>query len=175
MARTRIGRLLVDSGQISETQLRSALSHQERWRSRLGESLVALGYLPEQAVLTVLARQFDVPYVEIGDRTVPPGLLQLVPPQLMRSRHVFPLTVLHRSAGDGPLVLAVTDPTDLATLDEVAFACGMGVKPVLASRRDIDRAIDRHLDGLDDRMPAALDLPPDPGPMQIVARGHHKN
>lgn len=175
MPRTPIGKLLLDAGRINESQLRSALTHQERWRSRLGESLVALGYLPEQAVMEVLARQFDLPYVEIGDRDVPPAVLRLVPEALLRARHVFPLALLHGHAQEGPLLLAVTDPTDLATLDEVAFASGVGVKPVLASRRDVDRALDRHFEGLKDRLPRALDLPDDPGPMQIVARGHQRN
>ncbi len=175
MPRTPLGKLLLDEGKISETQLRSALSHQERWRSRLGESLVALGYLPEQAVLTVLARQFDLPYHEIGDRRVAPGVVRLVPERLIRERHVFPVALLYKHDRPGPLVLAVTDPTDMATLDDVAFACGMDVKPVLASRRDVDRAIGRHFEGLETRLPGAVDVPDDPGPMNLVSRGHQKN
>jgi hypothetical protein len=174
MARTPLGKLLVLEGQISETQLRSALSHQERWRSRLGESLVALGYLPEQSVLAAVARQLGVACVEIGDRVIPPAILQLLPERVIRSRHVFPVALVHRHSQQ-VLAVAVTDAADMGGIDDVAFACGMEVQPVLASRRDVDRAIDRHFEGLRDRLPRALDLPPDPGPMQIVARGHHKN
>jgi type IV pilus assembly protein PilB len=174
MARTPLGQLLVLEGKISETQLRSALSHQERWRSRLGESLVALGYLPEQSVLATVAKQMGVACVEVGDRTIPPAILALIPERVCRARHVLPVAVVHRGVRQ-VLAVAVTDAADLGGIDEVAFAAGMEIQPVLASRRDVDRAIDRHFEGLKDRMPRAVDLPPDPGPMQIVARGHQKN
>ena len=174
MPRTPLGQLLVREGKISETQLKSALTHQARWRSRLGESLVALGYLPEQSVLAAVARQQGVAHLEIGDRVIPPHVLRLVPERIIRSRHVFPVALVQRRLVS-VLVVAVTDAADLGGIDEVSFACGMEVQPVLASRRDVDRAIHRHFEGLNDRLPRALDLPEDPGPMQIVTRGHQKN
>jgi hypothetical protein len=171
MARTPLGRLLVEEGKIDESQLRSALSHQDRWRSRIGESLVALGYLPELTVLAALARQLGLPHTEIGDRIISPAVYRLMPERVCRARHVFPIALQQQR----PLLLAVTDPADLGSLDELAFACGMTVEPVLATRGDVDRAIHRHYEGLHDRLPRALDLPEDPGPMQIVARGHSDN
>jgi type II secretion system (T2SS) protein E len=39
----------------------------------------------------------------------------------------------------------MADPQDLTVLDEVAFATGKTVEPVLTSQRDIQRAIERHL------------------------------
>jgi type IV pilus assembly protein PilB len=171
MSRMPLGRLLLEAGHISEAQLRSAISHQDRWGSRIGESLVALGYVSEQAMLSALGHQLGVPHVVIGDRTVPRSIVQLVPEQIIRTRHVFPVALVRQGRRSGPLVVAVTDPADIRALDDVAFACGLDVKPVLASRADVDRAIDRHFEGLRGGTPKAIDLPPDPGPMHLVARG----
>lgn len=171
MARVPLGRLLMDAGHINEAQLHSAMSHQDRWGSRIGESLVALGYVSEQAMLSALGHQLGVPHVVIGDRIVPRAILQLVPPQLMKKRHVFPVGISREQRHAGSLVVAVTDPSDVRCLDEVAFACGMAVTPVLASKADVDRAIDRHLEGLHDLHPKPIELPPDPGPMHLVSRG----
>jgi Type II secretion system (T2SS), protein E, N-terminal domain len=173
MGRIPLGRLLVREGHIDEVQLKSAISHRDRWGGRIGESLVALGYLSEKAVLAALARQLGVAYMEIGDRRVPSAVLRLVPEAIIRRNHVFPVAVMSHHLHHGPLVLAVADPADLAGLDEVAFASGMDLRPVLVSRSDLDRAVDRHFEGLEDRLPKAIDLPPDPGPMHLVggARG----
>jgi MshEN domain len=38
-----------------------------------------------------------------------------------------------------------SEPQNLATLDEVAFASGKKVKAALASERDVEQAIERHL------------------------------
>jgi type IV pilus assembly protein PilB len=161
----------MEAGHINEAQLRSAMSHQDRWGSRIGESLVALGYVSEQMMLAALGRQLGVPHIVIGDRIVPRSIVQLVPEHLIRTRHVFPVALMSEHRNSGPLVLAVTDPADLGSLDDVAFACGLDVRPVLAGKADVDRAIDRHLDGLRDQRPSPIELPPDPGPMHLVARG----
>lgn len=171
MVRMPLGRLLIEAGQISESQLRSAISHQDRWGRRIGESLVALGYVSEQAMLSALGHQLGIPHIVIGDRRIPRAIVQLVPEQIIRRRHVFPVALVTQGRRSGPLVVAVADPADVQGLDEVAFACGLDVKPVLASPADVDRAIDRHFEGLRDGTPQPIDLPPDPGPMHLVARG----
>jgi type IV pilus assembly protein PilB len=172
MARTLLGELLLATGHISESQLKSAMVHQDKWGSRIGESLVALGYVDERTMLQVLARQMGVPFIEIGDTRFPRALVGLLPAHIIRKRHVFPVG-LRRAQGARPgrLVVAITDPTDLGAIDDLAFACGHAIDAVLASPSDVDRAIDRHLDGLRDHRARAIDLPPDPGPIEILVRG----
>lgn len=147
MGRPRIGEMLVEQGRIDAIQLRSALSHQRRWGGRLGRAIVTLGFLPERALLEAVGKQLGAPFVEIGDRLVPPRVLALVPAKLVRSRKVLPLARLseHRR---GPLVVAFPDPGDLRVVDEVEFASGLAVRPLIAAEDDLDRAIARHLDGV---------------------------
>lgn len=171
MARVRLGQMLLDEGCISEVQLKSAIAHQDRWNTRIGEALVALGYLSERTMLAALARQLGVPYVELGDRRIPRAVLNLVPLAIIRRRHLIPLGLLQQAHHRGPLLVAVSDPSDLGSLDEVAFAAGFPVKAVLASQADVDRTIDRHFEGLAAGKPRALDLPPDPGPITLIKRG----
>ncbi|HUL58798.1 MAG TPA: hypothetical protein VLU43_05975 [Anaeromyxobacteraceae bacterium] len=148
MARTRIGELLVAQGRIDPLQLQSALAHQRQFGGRLGRAIVQLGFMEELTLLEAVGEQLGVPLVEIGDRQIPPQVLALVPQKLMRARHLLPLARLseHRR---GPLVVALANPGDLGAVDEVAFATGMQVKPVLAADEDLDRALARLLDGLD--------------------------
>ncbi len=171
MTRLRIGELLVKRGHIDWAQLQSALAHQRRWGGRLGRSIVSLGFMPERAVLEELADHMGVPYVEVGDRPVPREVLALVPERLMRSRRALPLE-RRREHRRGPLVVALADPADLGVLDEIAFATGLEVAPVLASEADLERALSRLLDGAVRRNPHgpgaredAIDLPPDTSPL----------
>ncbi len=173
MARVRIGELLVQRGSIDAAQLQSALAHQRRWGGRLGRAIVQLGFMQERAVLETLSQQLDVPFVEIGERPIPREVLALVPERLIRSRKVLPLEVTGR-ARRGPLVVALADPADLRVIDEIAFATGMSVKPVLVSEWDIERAIARHLDGIVIRRDGgfatredAIDLPEDTSPLSV--------
>jgi type IV pilus assembly protein PilB len=171
MPRLRLGEMLVQRGCIDAVQLQSALAHQQRWGGRIGRSIVQLGFLPERILLENVGEQIGVPFVEIGDRQVPRLVLALVPERLVRTRKVVPLE-LAGSGRRGPLVVALADPSNLAVLDEVAFATGMALRPVLAAEADLDRAIARLLDGVVAREPGfhtredAIELPEDSSPLR---------
>lgn len=179
MARVRIGEMLVAQGAIDALQLASALSHQQRWGGRLGRSIVAMGFLREEAVLATVGAQLGIPVIDLGDRNVPPAVLRLLPERLIRARRVLPLGRLGGGRG-GVVVIATADPFDLHLLDEVAFAAGRGVRPVLAGDEDLDRAIARLLDGVTlprsgfQHRPDALELPEDPRPLTLVRLGGHE-
>jgi len=172
-SRLPIGQLLIRQGRIDSWQLQSALAHQKRWGGRLGEAIVGMGFVPEQVVLSEVARQLEVPYLEMTDRYVAPAIVRLVPEKLIRSRKIFPVALASQSRR-GPLVVATSEPQNLAALDDVVFATGLAVKAVLASDRDIERAIARHLDVLDPRGgESAVELPRDAaGPMRVVPFAH---
>lgn len=169
MARVRIGELLVQRGQIDAVQLQSALAHQRRWGGRLGRAIVRLGFLREEELLDSVGRQIGVPVVSLSEREIPPQVLALVPPKLIRSRRALPIARLAEGRR-GPLLVALADPADLRVQDEIAFATGLDVRPVLASEGELDLAIARHLDGAapaHDRFAGrkdAIDLPEDTSP-----------
>jgi type IV pilus assembly protein PilB len=166
MARVRIGELLVRQGRIDELQLQSALAHQRKFGGRIGRAIVALGFLPEPTFLEALGEQLGAPVVAVGDRPVDPRVLSLVPARLMRARRVVPLARLDETRR-GPLVVAVADPSDLGLIDELSFATGLDVRPVLASEADLDRAISRLLGagGPQATRREAIDLPEDTSPL----------
>ncbi|ABC83102.1 general secretion pathway protein GspE [Anaeromyxobacter dehalogenans] len=175
MARMRIGELLVAQGAIDAVQLESALAHQRRWGGRLGRSIVSLGFLGEPIVLGAVGAQLGVPFMELGDRHVPPAVLRLLPEKLIRTRKVLPLSRVNEPRG-AAVVVALADPADLGVLDEITFATGLRVKPVLAAEDDLEQAIARLLDGATLRRggfayrPDAVDLPEDTSPLTLLRR-----
>ncbi|MFL5437527.1 MAG: hypothetical protein ACJ79W_00060 [Myxococcales bacterium] len=173
MARVRIGEMLMRRGDIDAAQLQSALAHQRRWGGRLGHAIVHLGFLAERTMLETVSEQLSVPFVEIGARAIPHEVIALVPEKLIRTRKVLPLELVGVGKR-GQLVLAVADPADLHAIDEVAFAAGMRVRPVLVAEYDLERAIARHLDGIDVQRDGgfagrddAIELPEDTNPLSI--------
>jgi type IV pilus assembly protein PilB len=62
--------------------------------------------------------------------------------------------------------VALADPGDLGVLDEIAFATGLDVRPVLATEADLDQAIARCLGtGGAPRRREPLELPEDTSPL----------
>lgn len=143
MARPLIGQLLKHRCLIDDVQLISALAYQQRWGGRLGDVLLALGFVREDQLLAALGVQLSAPVISIGNATIAPDVVRLLPEKFIRRRLVFPLNVTRRPRRR--LLFATTVPADLTAIDEVAFAAGMPAIPLLASRADISRAIARHL------------------------------
>ena len=158
MNRVPIGQILVERGSINGRQLRAGLDWQRRRGGRLGGALVHLGMVDEAAVIVALGLQLGIPVIDLAGRNIDREVLRLVPESVMQSRRVLPVELL-KETRRGPLVVATSDPLDMAALDEVAFVSGKLVRPVLAPNAQIDVAIARFL-GLG--RPDALDLPPEP-------------
>jgi hypothetical protein len=66
-----------------------------------------------------------------------------VPSEVLARLRVCPLR-LQRGGTRGSLYLATHQPENLAFLDEVSFATGCHVLPVLALPEDIERTLRRH-------------------------------
>jgi type IV pilus assembly protein PilB len=144
MSKVRIGEMLVQQGRLHPAQLQAALAHQRQWGGRIGGAIVHLGFLRAPALLEALGQQLGIPFVEIGDRVIPPKVLALVPRKLAQARRVLPLE-LTQEGRRYLVVVAVGDPIDLSVMDELEFVTGLKVRPVLASEEDLDQNLERHL------------------------------
>jgi type IV pilus assembly protein PilB len=170
----RLGEILKQAGIIDDFQLNSALSYQRHWGGRFGESLIKLGYLTEDKLQNFLARQFDLPQIELFGRKIPEDVLAYIPVAKAREFHVLPVERRELS-GTMHLVVAMTDPTNLMVTDSLQFLTGCRIKAALASDDAIASAIDRNygseVDGQEELDLALEDLaePPRPVPPQVAS------
>jgi len=105
---SRLGEILVRGKLIDREQLRLALDRQrQQGGGRLGEHLVALGYVTEDVLTQQLARQFGIPIVDPSDSEIPTDVLSLVPPSLIRKHLILPLNL-----SGSTLTVSMADPTD---------------------------------------------------------------
>ena len=153
----KLGEILRNAGIINDFQLDSALSHQRHWGGRLGKSLIKLGYITEEKLLSFLAQQFDLPQIDLGDRMFPQDVLSYIPADKALEYHVVPVERCEIN-GRTRLVVAMTDPKNLWMVDSLQFMTEYGIKPALATAESIDKAIKRnyHLEGEDG--PAVMDF-----------------
>jgi type IV pilus assembly protein PilB len=116
--RRRLGDVLVESGLITAEQLVSALGHQrnvEGPRRRIGQVVVDLNFATEREVAECLASLLKLELVDLSRRTIPVEIVRLLPKPVAERTRVL---VMDRS-GDGTLVVAAADPTNVLALDDV--------------------------------------------------------
>jgi len=130
--RIRLGDLLVSQKMISETQLQHALQEQKLSGRKLGASLIDLGYVEENALLTLLSEQLNIPFVELKQFRFDPDLIQSLPETAARRYRVM----LLRRDDDGVL-LGMADPTDIFGLDELQRIIKQPIKPAVVRESEL--------------------------------------
>lgn len=124
----RLGDLLVQHGLITDKQLKEGLRSQQLYGGRLGTNLVELGYVSETKLAELLSQQLGMPCARAAEfDAVAAEVTKLVPVATVEKYRVVPLSLEKRR-----LRLAMADPTDLRVVDELAFATGLAIEPVVA-------------------------------------------
>jgi hypothetical protein len=145
MARApRLGDLLVEARLIDEFQLQAALGHQRRFGNRLGVALVKLGFLREEDLVAVLAKQLGLPVVRLAGKRIAPEVLARVPEALMEKHGCLPLFVRREGERD-VLYVGLADPCDRSAREDLSHAAGMPLRPVLVAPTDLHEAVSRLL------------------------------
>jgi len=134
-----LGQLLVERGLITLQDLERALGEQKRTSELLGRVLVRLGMLTDEQLMPVLADQVGMPYVQLTDARIEPDAIAKVPPKFASHYLLMPLAFANNT-----LQVAITDPFDIQTLDELKLLLDCNLQPVLASAKEIQEAIQRH-------------------------------
>jgi type IV pilus assembly protein PilB len=134
----RLGDLLVAEGLITAEQLRQALGEQKGKADKLGSILVRLGALSEEQLIGFLSRQYGIPSITLANLDVDGETLRLVPAHIAKKYEVLPVKRI-----GGTLTLAMSDPTNVFALDDVAFMTNLQILPVVAPQAAIRKAIER--------------------------------
>lgn len=140
--RMRLGEILIKRGVITEEQLNEALNLQREKKGRLGEHLIKLKYAKERDILVALSQQTGIPFQDkLSIDDIVPEFIEKISINYAKKNHVLPVKI-----NDSCAIVAISDPLDIFTLDDVSHLLGMPVSPVLVSPAVIEDAINKVYD-----------------------------
>ena len=130
--RAALDEILVRRGLISQDQAEDFRSQANGADRSFRGLLVEHNVVAEEALAEIVAEQYGLRYDPLKDFRVDPEFFKTIPVELMH-RHLFvPL-----EENDGVLTIAVTDPQDLRTLDELELLIGREFRLVVSTRTAI--------------------------------------
>src|SRR4051812_47591707 len=93
MAKSRgdFSEILIRRQVLSPDQLQEAKAIQQREGSKLGDTLVKLGYATPDQVMTAIAEFHGLQFIDLTEVTIPPAVVELVPESVARENVVLPL------------------------------------------------------------------------------------
>jgi type IV pilus assembly protein PilB len=151
VAQDRLGELLVREGLITAEQLQKALADAKGSGTRLGYSLVKLGFVKEDHLTRMLAKQYRVQAVDLEKITVDPKVLKTISADVAYKHTVLPLRRVARS-----LTVAMANPTDLGAIDDLKFITNYNIEPVIVGEYTLRKHLERYYGKEDDRIAEML-------------------
>ncbi len=138
----RLGEILVANLLITPDQLNAAVQVQSKSNRRLGQILVEQGALSEDDIAWALSNQLGYPYVYLTPDIIDAEAVRLLPSAFLQEHRVLPILTFGQE-----MTLAMADPTDQRTIEEVVERTGLQVKRALALASNIEEMQNRFVVG----------------------------
>src|SRR5581483_5922678 len=137
----KLGEVLIRENVITATQLKTAVDFQKKVGGELKDILVKLGYVKDSVIAELLASEQNLgaATIEINANVVDIEALRTLPRALLEKHQVIPL----RSDDSNTLVLAMSDPNNIAAIEEVQFLVRRMVEPAVAPKAAIRKALNQ--------------------------------
>ncbi len=163
VAQDRLGDLFVREGLVTEQQLKDALVEAKESKMRVGYALVKLGFVEEEELTRMLAKQYRVPAVDLEKITVDAKILKVIPSEVALKHLVLPLRRVGRT-----LTVAMANPTDLGAIDDLKFMTRYDIEPVIVGEYTLRKHLDNYYEVVDDRMAELLSVVEDDEEVEFV-------
>ncbi len=135
---TLLAKTLVERNHLTEEALKPHLEEASKSKETLFGLLLKRGAADEEMLLTVLSELLKVPFLSAGSLKAEPGVVEKVPLKIAEYYRMAPLKIDKRK-----LTIAVSQPLDLRTQDDLRAHLGFEADFVLARERDISDAVKR--------------------------------
>jgi type IV pilus assembly protein PilB len=135
--RLKLGALLVASGLVTQAQLDGSLKRQSSDGGRLGEVLVNEGLVTEQDIVRAVAGQMRIGVVDLTQTAPQANAIGLLPRDFIIRHRLMPLSL----DDHGSLTLAMTNPLDVITVDEVGMRTKKRIVPLICTESGFDDAV----------------------------------
>jgi type IV pilus assembly protein PilB len=132
-----LGSLLINRGLLTVDQVKQAFEEQRLTGRRLGEIAVGHNWVTNADLARALADQFGLDYVDLSQTEPDRDAASLLQKELAFRYQAVPVRFL----ADDLLLVAVADPTDVASADNLRLALGYNVRLAVSEPDDLERTI----------------------------------
>lgn len=136
-----LARRLIRDGLLSEADAEKATEQANKKRTPLVSYLVEQKLVEARAIALATAHEFGVPLLDITVFDLDPELIKQVDEKLIRNHHALP--IFKRGSR---LFVALSDPTNIAALDEFKFHVGANTEAILVEEDKLSKAIEKALE-----------------------------
>jgi len=130
--------ILLRDHMVAPEDLNRAIEEQKRSGGELGHILLRLKLVTEDQLSVSLSEALQLPLINLNSFRIDPSLLKLIPKETAEKFLLIPISRLNDQ-----LTIAMVDPLDMLTVDNIKAMTSLSVSVVLARPREMRAAIER--------------------------------
>lgn len=138
-ARRFLGEILVANEAISQEQLEQALIISKDDGNKIGQTLIELGYIDDEAIARAISEQLSIPYVELMFMDIPEEVLEIIPEKVILKHLVLPI-----SKDDTSLTIVMANPLDQSALEDFSFSTTLRINIAVAPEHEVLNTIAKY-------------------------------
>jgi len=136
---TILSEALIEKGLIAKEKLDHCLKDANASGQNLAEILVKNGLLPERDILAVLAEILKLTCLDLKKISIEKSVLDKIPVKIASYYKFMPIEIKNRV-----LTIAVSDPLDTKTQDEIRTQVGYSIETVLSCQNEIMEGLKKY-------------------------------
>jgi type IV pilus assembly protein PilB len=129
----RIGEVVVDLGFADREAVEQAVAAARSQRKPTGQVLVEQGVLRQDQLARVVAERFGLDYIDLSVYEPDMGAVNLLSGEAIKRYQAVPVRFME----DGALLLAMADPTNILSIDDIAMITSRRVRVAATSAEDV--------------------------------------
>jgi type IV pilus assembly protein PilB len=136
MNEKQVAELFVEQRVLQPSQAEDVLSEATLNGKTIAQAMVDSGFVDESGFYRTIADALGTEFVDLTDKEIPPTVLKLIPGGLARLHRALPIEMSEKT-----LRVALVDPLDPRTAEDLRFALGKDVEVVVAPAQQIEDRI----------------------------------
>ncbi len=128
--------VLRETGLLTQQQLDEITAAAEAEGHSIVETLLARGILTQKQISLAMANAYGMAFVDLSGIKLEKEILDLVPRHVANRYKIVPL-----ERQNGSIVVAVSDPTNIDTLDALRYILKCDIEARVATQEDIESAL----------------------------------
>lgn len=135
----QLGELLVEMGLITRDELKNALEVQKDKGGLIGQVMVDLGYISEEAIAQAITAQYGFPYLPLENYEIDIEVIKIVPKNVAIQYCLIPVDKIGSN-----LTIAMANPLNSQAVEDIALLSGLYVQLFVSTATDIKKAIEKY-------------------------------
>ncbi|MCH7781524.1 Flp pilus assembly complex ATPase component TadA [candidate division KSB1 bacterium] len=104
---------------------------------QLGKALIQLGVTTQEKIMEALSEQLELPSISLNTYHIDTSVLANIDENFARTKKILPLFKLNNT-----LTIAMVDPLDVFTLDELGQKLSLEIEAAVCTEEDLNNALD---------------------------------